>query len=240
MPESSRDIVVRCRSVTKSYGTGDAKVTALSGVDLDVHRGELLMLVGPSGCGKTTLISIIAAILDQDSGECVVLDRDLQHMDKSQRARFRGTSIGFVFQTFNLLPALTVAENAAVPLLINGAPRSEALLRTRELLDTVGLGARAGAQPAQLSGGQQQRVAIARALVHSPNLVVCDEPTSNLDRETGHAMMEILRSVARCSDRALVVVTHDSRILEFADRIARMDDGRIVEILDGRESDRRQ
>src|SRR5215831_19138500 len=191
MAEFDRDIVVRCRGVTKSYGTADAAVTALRGIDLDVHRGELLMLVGPSGCGKTTLISIIAAILDRDRGECMVLGRDLQHMDKSERARFRGASIGFVFQTFNLLPALTIVENAAIPLLINGVPRSQALSRTRELLDTVGLRAREDALPGQLSGGQQQRVAIARALVHSPQLVVCDEPTSNLDRETGRVMMEI-------------------------------------------------
>src|SRR5215469_3330240 len=193
MAESSRDTLVRLRGVTKTYGTGDAKVTALRGDDLDVHSGELLMLVGPSGCGKTTLISIIAAILDRDGGECVVLGRDAQQMDKTERARFRGASIGFVFQTFNLLPALSVAENAAAPLLINGVPRAEALSRTRELLDTVGLGDRTRALPAQLSGGQQQRVAIARALVHRPKLVVCDEPTSNLDRETGHAIMGILR-----------------------------------------------
>ena len=239
MAESS-NIAVRCQGVTKAYGTGDAKVTALRGVDLEVHRGELLMLVGPSGCGKTTLISVITAILDRDGGECAVLGRDLQRMDKTERARFRGASIGFVFQTFNLLPALTAAENVAVPLLINGARRSHALSRTRELLDAVGLGARMDALPAQLSGGQQQRVAIARALVHSPKLIVCDEPTSNLDRETGHGMMEILRATARSTDRALVVVTHDSRVFEFADRIARMDDGRIVEIVEGRESERLQ
>jgi putative ABC transport system ATP-binding protein len=170
----------------------------------------------------------------------MVLGRDLQHMDKSERARFRGASIGFVFQTFNLLPALTAVENAAIPLLINGVSRSQALSRTRELLDMVGLRTREDALPRQLSGGQQQRIAIARALVHSPQLVVCDEPTSNLDRETGRVMMEILRGVARSSDRALVVVTHDSRIFEFADRIARMDDGGIVEVVAGGEVERLQ
>ncbi len=238
MAESRHDIAVRCRGVTKSYGTGDARVTALRGVDLDVRCGELLMLVGPSGCGKPTLISVIAGILDQDVGECVVLGRDLHHMDQSERARFRGASIGFVFQAFNLLPSLTTAENVAVPLLINGTPYKRADAAAREVLDAVGLGARTGALPAQLSGGQQQRVAIARALVHNPKLIVCDEPTSNLDRETGHSMMEILRRVARSSDRALVVVTHDTRIFEFADRIARMDDGKILEVVEGRERGR--
>jgi putative ABC transport system ATP-binding protein len=236
----SDGIAVRCRSVTKAYGSGDAKVIALRGVDLEVRYGELLMLVGPSGCGKTTLISIIAAILARDGGECLVLGRDLQHMDTSQRARFRAVAIGFVFQAFNLLPSLTGAENVAVPLLINGMPRSHALARARELLDTVGLGARTAAVPAKLSGGEQQRVAIARALVHGPKLIVCDEPTSNLDRETGHSMMEILQRVARSPDRALVVVTHDERVFEFADRIAHMDDGRIVEIAGGGKSERRQ
>jgi len=240
MAECSRNTLVRGKAVTKSYGTGEAKVTALRGVDLEVHLGELLMLAGPSGCGKTTLISIIAAILDRDGGECLVLGHDAQHMDKTERARFRGASIGFVFQTFNLLPALTLAENAAAPLLINGVPRSQALSRARELLNRVGLGDRAQALPAQLSSGQQQRVAIVRALMHNPKLVVCDEPTSNLDRETGHVVMGILRDVARSPARSLVVVTHDSRIFEFADRIARMDDGKIVEIVEGPQSERLQ
>jgi putative ABC transport system ATP-binding protein len=237
MSEADREIV-RCRGVTKSYGTRDAKVPALRGIDLDVQRGELLMLVGPSGCGKTTLISVIAAILDRDGGECAVLGRDLQRMDATDRAHFRGASIGFVFQAFNLLPALGLVENVAVPLLVNGVPRSAALSEARELLDIVGLSGRENARPSQISGGQQQRVAIARALVHKPKLVFCDEPTSNLDRDTGRLMMELLRNVVRSPNRALVVVTHDSRILEFGDRIARMDDGKIVEIMDNSEAER--
>jgi putative ABC transport system ATP-binding protein len=205
---------------------------ALRGVDLDVRRGELLMLVGPSGCGKTTLISVIAAILDQSGGEVRVLERDLRMLSERERARFRGETIGFVFQAYNLIPALTAAENAAVPLLIQGVPRLRALGRAREVLDAVGLTARADARPAELSGGQQQRVAIARALVHEPRIIVCDEPTSALDAETGHAVMELLQRVAQSSERALVVVTHDARIFGFADRIAHMDDGRIQRIVD--------
>src|SRR5512146_1894606 len=206
------DIAVRCRGVTKSYGTGDAQVKALRGVDLDVRHGELLMIVGPSGCGKTTLISVIAGVLDRDSGECEVLGRDLNEMDQRARAHFRRGSIGFVFQLFNLLPALNAVENASVPLLINGLVRGEAEARAKHALETVQLGARLDALPAKLSGGQQQRVAIARALVHEPKLIVCDEPTSNLDHSTGQRMMELLRQLARRPDRALIVVTHDPRI----------------------------
>jgi putative ABC transport system ATP-binding protein len=224
------DIAVHCRELTKTYGKGDAKVTALRGADLDVRRGELLMVAGPSGCGKTTLISIIAAILEPDSGMCEVLGHNWQHLSENERSHFRGVAIGFVFQLFNLLPALTAVENVAIPLLINGLSRRHAEARAREALEAVGLGARLSWLPAQLSAGQQQRVAIARALVHDPKLILCDEPTSNLDHDTGRSMMELLQGVAKRPDRALIVVTHDTRVYEFADRIARMDDGTIVEI----------
>jgi len=233
------DIAVRCRGVTKTYGAGDASVMALRGIDLDVRCGELLMVVGPSGCGKTTLISVIAGILDQDSGQCEVLGRDLKHMGQRERTRFRGLSIGFVFQLFNLLPALNAVENVSVPLLINGIARKNAETRAEEVLEAVNLGSRLDALPGKLSGGQQQRVAIARALVHNPKLIVC-EPTSNLDHVTGRNMMELLRDIAKSPDRALIVVTHDPRIFEFADRIARMDDGRIVEVAGGNNKERLQ
>ncbi|MHA3116069.1 ABC transporter ATP-binding protein [Acinetobacter sp. ANC 4635] len=233
--KSSQDVAIKCSGVTKDYGIGDAKVTALRGVNLDVYRGELLILAGPSGCGKTTLISIIGGILKRDAGNCTILGKDLENMNTAERAHFRGTSIGFVFQTFNLLPSLTIAENVAVPLLISGKERKFALQRAGVILDQVGLSEREDALPSQLSGGQQQRVAIARALVHEPKIIICDEPTSNLDHATGHAMMEILRNVAQAPDRALVVVTHDTRIYEFADRIAYMDDGKIVKVTIGTE-----
>jgi len=221
---------VRCRGVTKTYGAGQAKVTALRGIDLDVSAGELMMLVGPSGCGKTTLISVIAGILNQDEGDCTVFDHDFSRMSQREKTRYRGQTIGFVFQQFNLLPTLTAVENASVPLLINGVKRREAMDRAADMLKLVGLGERTKSLPNQLSGGQQQRVAIARALVHSPKLIVCDEPTSALDHETGHKIMELLREVALAEGRALVIVTHDARIFEFADRIARMDDGRVIEV----------
>jgi putative ABC transport system ATP-binding protein len=228
------DTVVRCRGLTKRYGEGDAAVAALRGVDLDVRRGELLMLVGPSGCGKTTLISIITTILDPDSGECEVLGQQPGRMDEDARARFRGRSIGFVFQAFNLLPALTALENVSLPLLLQGQRTPQAQSRARSALESVGLGERLDALPSRLSGGQQQRVAIARALVHAPQLVVCDEPTSNLDHQAGQDMMRLLRDVALAPERALIVVTHDPRIFEFADRTAHMDDGRIIGVTEAR------
>ena len=223
-------LAVKCEDVVKTYGDGSSKVMALRGVDLEVRRGELMMLVGPSGCGKTTLISVIAGILDQTSGSCHVFGQNINAMPQKQRTRFRGENIGFVFQAFNLLPTLTAAENVSIPLLINGVPRSRAIVQAKEQLDRVGLSEKFNAVPAQLSGGQQQRVAIARALVHGPRLIVCDEPTSALDHETGHRVMELLREVGLSDGRALIIVTHDARIFGFADRIARMDDGHIESV----------
>lgn len=221
-------VAVKCRGVTKTYDAGGQKVTALRGIDLEVRMGELMMLVGPSGCGKTTLISVIAGILDHDEGDCHVFGQDFKAMPGRHRTKYRGQSIGFVFQQFNLLPTLTAAENVSVPLLINGADRKTAMARARDMLGRVGLGNRTESLPKQLSGGQQQRVAIARALVHNPKLIVCDEPTSALDHDTGHKVMELLREVALGPEQALVIVTHDARIFGFADRIAEMDDGRVV------------
>ncbi len=232
LAEPQTTLAVRCNDVVKTYGSGNSKVTALRGVDLDVRTNELMMLVGPSGCGKTTLISVIAGILDQDSGECEVFNHDFKHMSAGEKTRYRGQTVGFVFQAFNLLPTLTAAENASIPLLINGMKRKEAVERAQATLSRVGLGDRGHSLPAQLSGGQQQRVAIARALIHGPKLIVCDEPTSALDATTGHKVMEILREVALGEDRALIIVTHDSRIFEFADRIAQMNDGQIVKVVD--------
>jgi putative ABC transport system ATP-binding protein len=230
-PVGKDTVAVRCRDVVKTYGSGTSAVTALRGIDLDVKTGELMMLVGPSGCGKTTLISVIAGILNQDSGECTVFGRDLKAIGNKARTKYRGEAIGFVFQSFNLLPTLTAAENASIPLLINGVPRRKATAQATQMLERVGLGGRAHSLPTELSGGQQQRVAIARALVHSPSLVVCDEPTSALDHETGHKVMELLREIALAEGRALVIVTHDQRIFEFADRIAQMDDGHVINVV---------
>jgi putative ABC transport system ATP-binding protein len=224
------DIAVQCRSVMKTYGAGESKVTALQGVDLDVYTGELLMLVGPSGSGKTTLISVIAGILDHDEGRCLLYGRDHLAMAERDRTVYRGKHIGFVFQSFNLIPTLTLADNVSIPLLISGVDNRTASERAMKCLSDVGLAGREQAMPWQISGGQQQRVAVARALVHNPRLVVCDEPTSTLDHATGLRVMELLKRVAVDGSRSLIIVTHDARIFEFADRIAYMEDGRIERI----------
>jgi putative ABC transport system ATP-binding protein len=219
-----------CHNVVKIYGSGNAEVHALRGVDLDVYPGEITMLVGPSGCGKTTLLSVVAGILRPTSGSVTALGTDLTRLNTWRRTAFRRENVGFVFQQFNLLPALTAAENAAVPLVIQGYTKRAALARANELLEKMGMGDRLNNLPGNLSGGQQQRVAIARALVHQPHLLVCDEPTSALDAKTGHTILELLRSIAIEGDRAVIIVTHDSRIFEFADTLARMDDGHIVAV----------
>lgn len=219
---------ITCCNVTKEFGSEGALVRALRGVDLDVYPGEMTLLVGPSGCGKTTLLSVIAGIMRPTAGSVQVLGADLASLRGYRLVKFRGKNIGFVFQQFNLLPALTAAENVTVPLILAGWPRRKALSRAHALLEKMGMGDRCHHLPSKLSGGQQQRVAIARALVHEPKLLVCDEPTSALDAHTGHTIMELLRSVALESGRAVVVVTHDSRVFEFGDRIARMEDGRIT------------
>ncbi|MGA3092931.1 MAG: ABC transporter ATP-binding protein [Terriglobales bacterium] len=228
---------VMCRGITKWFGAGDAKVQALRGLDLDIAMGEMGMLVGPSGCGKTTLISIIAGLLDPSEGQVEVLGTQTALLSGEEQIRFRRKNLGFVFQQFNLLPTLTAAENVAVPLFVAGVPRRPAVEKASDLLNELGLGNHLSHRSSQLSGGQQQRVAIARALIHEPRLVVCDEPTSALDAKTGHKVMELFSDVAMRADRALIVVTHDSRIYEFADTITHMEDGRAVGVDRKRQSE---
>ena len=229
-PASPPSPAVHVRGVTRDFGSGDAVARALRGVDLDVPHGELLMLVGPSGCGKTTLVSIIAGTLQPTGGDVQVFGKDLVAMSPAARVRFRRANVGFIFQSFNLLPALTAVENAAVPLIIAGGSRARALPAAAALLDRLGLGSRLTNLPSELSGGQQQRVAIARALVHEPRLLICDEPTSALDAENGRITMELISGLAVRPDRVVIVVTHDQRVYPYADRIATMEDGQIVSI----------
>ena len=219
---------VRCREVQKHFGEGDARIHVLRGVNFEACQGELTFLVGPSGCGKTTLISVIAGLLDTTGGEVEVFGQNTESLPADDRILFRRRNLGFVYQQYNLLPSLTAAENAAVPLLAAGVKRREAVDRARSLLVKLGMEDRANAEPNKLSGGQQQRVALARALVHEPRLIICDEPTAALDHATGEAVMELLASSAVQPDRAVIVVTHDNRVFHFADTIAHMDDGRIT------------
>lgn len=217
-----------CREIKRHFGSGDARVDALRGVNLEVPMGELTMLVGPSGCGKTTLLSIIAGILDPNSGEVDVFGNSLHAMSDRQLTQFRLENLAFIFQDFNLLPGLSAAENVAVPLIVAGTSRSSAIHAARQTLEKFGLGDRGNERPAKLSGGEQQRVAVARALVAKPRLVVCDEPTASLDAQTGDVVMQELQKLVDDEERAVVVVTHDSRIFSYADSIARMEDGRVT------------
>ncbi len=223
---------VSVTGIVKSFGDGGDRLTVLHGISLEARDGQILMLVGPSGCGKTTLLSIIAGTMHADAGEVEVFGTRLDRMKNGAVTKFRALNIGFIFQSFNLIPTLNCAENACVPLLIQGMPFGRAVKKAREMLDRVGLGDRWKHRPSQLSGGQQQRVAIARALVHEPRLVICDEPTASLDAHNGHMVMDLFHDVARRPGRAVIIVTHDNRIFKYADRIAQMDDGRIIEMHD--------
>jgi putative ABC transport system ATP-binding protein len=231
--------VVEARAVVKEFAAGDERIRVLHGIDLDVMAGEITLVVGPSGCGKTTLISILAGILSATAGDVRVGGRALAGLGQRDLAAFRRETVGFIFQQYNLLPSLTAAENAAVPLVARGMRLSAAEKRARLMLERLGMGPHAAKQPKQLSGGQMQRVAIARALVHEPAFVVCDEPTAALDAASGHTVMELLRDSARGPGRAVVVVTHDPRIYGFADRLAMMEDGRVTAVLDDPDAIRR-
>jgi putative ABC transport system ATP-binding protein len=223
-------ITVHCKEIKKSYGDEETLVHALRGISFEASQGELLMLVGPSGCGKTTLLSIISGILRADSGECTILGQNLAHFKDDPLTIFRGENIGFIFQNFNLIPTLTAIENVSIPLVLSGMNKWDALKEAASLLARVGLKERAHALPIHMSGGEQQRVAICRGCIHKPKLIVCDEPTSALDHETGQAVLSLFKEIALTKESCLVIVTHDARIFDFADRILKMEDGLIVGI----------
>lgn len=227
----SNKIAVQCKDITKSFCVAkNVETLALRGLDLDVYKGEFFMLAGPSGCGKTTLISIIAGVLQPDSGSCIVNDFEYQKKSAREILKFRAKNIGFIFQSFNLIDSLTVGQNVAIPLILNGIKQSQALEKAKEILEEVDLGEKLLSPPNQLSGGQQQRVAIARALIHNPSLLVCDEPTSALDHMTGSKILDIMKHINRKFKSTFIIVTHDNRIFKYADRIAYMDDGHIERI----------
>ena len=222
--------ILHCKDIVKTFGNGESEVFALRGVTLDVYEGELLMLVGPSGCGKTTFVSIITALLSFDSGICNILGHDLSIMSEDEKVLFRAKSVGFVFQAFNLLPSLNAVENVALPLTIAGEKRKIAIKKAKKILDEVELSSKYDVKPSNLSGGEQQRVAIARALVHNPDFVICDEQTSSLDHKSGQVVMELLSKMTKQIGKTMIVVTHDNRIYKYGDRMAYMEDGKIIKV----------
>ena len=223
-----RQAAISVRDVARDFLAGQQTIRVLHGIDLDVAPGELTYLVGESGSGKTTLISIMCGILWPTEGSVEVFGTPIYGLSDDDLVRFRLENIGFIFQQYNLIPAIDAASNAAVPLIARGMDRREARERAVAMMEKLNIANQAAKLPNQLSGGQQQRVAIARALVHEPRLVVCDEPTAALDATSGRRVMDLLRAVALAEDRACIIVTHDNRIFDLADRILVLEDGRIT------------
>jgi putative ABC transport system ATP-binding protein len=222
------EIAIKTQNISKDFFLGNQKIRVLSDINININYGELTMLVGPSGCGKTTLLSIIGGILTPSNGDIIIDETVITKLLDNEKVNFRRKNIGFIFQQYNLLPALSAVENAAIPLIADGVEISKACQRAAEILNEIGMQDHLEKLPNQLSGGQQQRVAIARALVHKPKIIVCDEPTAALDAVTGLKIMEILKNNAMKDKRAVIVVTHDNRIFNFADRIIKMEDGKII------------
>jgi putative ABC transport system ATP-binding protein len=225
----SADVVLSLRGLTKVFGSGTTLVRAVDGVDLDARRGEILLIMGPSGAGKTTLLSIAGGLLRPTRGTIVIAGQQISVMRESQLTDMRRHTVGFIFQNFNLLGALTALENVEVALNLAGVTGQAARSRAEGLLAALGMGARLHFKPAALSGGERQRVAIARALANDPPLVLADEPTANLDSRHGLAVVNLLRAIAREQGRTVVIVSHDARIQDLADRVLWLEDGRLSE-----------
>jgi putative ABC transport system ATP-binding protein len=223
-------MAIEARGLKKWFGEGDARTLATSDVNLEVYLGEMIYIVGPSGSGKTTLLSMISGILRPNEGTVMVEGTDLWSIDDDQRADFRLNRIGFVFQDFHLFPRLTTAENVAIPMILRHKPWDESVQEALKYLEAVGLGNRADLPPVKLSGGEQQRVAIARAMIGRPDILIMDEPTASLDGETGRNIVAFIKKELLNENRSIVIVSHDARIYEFADRIVNMEDGRITGI----------
>lgn len=222
-----KDPDIFVKGVSKTFKQGGETLQVLRNVDFQANTGELVMIVGPSGSGKTTLLSAIAGTLSVESGVIRLFNFSLNLKSRREIIDFRRQKIGFIFQQFHLIPSLTCAENVAIPMILNGCAYSEALKAARKSLEEVDLGDKFASSPRDLSGGQQQRVAIARSLIHQPLLIICDEPTSALDAESGSKIMDLIRLHIRMPGRVVIIVTHDSRIFKYADRIEKMDSGRI-------------
>jgi putative ABC transport system ATP-binding protein len=228
MTDSNNNAMLVARDIVKVFNTGAGQVTPLKGVNLDLMPGELTLLMGPSGSGKTTLLSILGCILSPTQGSLSIAGRSTRGLSSEGLADLRRRNIGFVFQSYNLVPTLTALENVMLALDLRGASLSDMPYLAWEALDKVGLSHRAHASPSKMSGGEKQRVAIARALAGSPSVILADEPTAALDSENGQAVMQLLSEVAKDKGRAVMVVTHDHRTLQYGDRMIRIEDGRIA------------
>jgi putative ABC transport system ATP-binding protein len=227
------EIAIRATGLTKGFGEGDTYTKAVSAVSFDALPGEILFIVGPSGSGKTTMLSMVSGILRPDAGSVTIEGTDIWRLSADALAEFRLKRIGFVFQDYHLFPRLTTAENVAVPLILRRTPWQQAMALAHQYLAIVGLSARADIPPFKLSGGEQQRVAIARALVGQPDILILDEPTASLDGDTGRNIIDFVRREVLTPERCILIITHDARIYEFADRIMTMEDGRVTRIAPG-------
>lgn len=222
------ETVMEAVDVVKVLGCGPSQVQALRGISLALAGGELTLLIGPSGSGKTTLLSILGCVLSPTSGTVRICGQSTAHMQPEDMAKIRRDHVGFVFQSYNLFPTLTAADNVRLALDVRGEPSGSAIARTKNAMATVGLAHKMKSFPRQLSGGEQQRVAIARAIVGNPSAILADEPTSALDGENGEAIMKVLAQIAKDQGRAVLVVSHDPRVLPSANRIVQIEDGRII------------
>ena len=227
--------VIRVKDLYKVYGVRDSKVKALNGVDFTIQKGEFCSIVGTSGSGKSTLLNMLAGLEKPTKGQIVIAGEHIEKKSENQLVKFRREHIGFIFQSFNLLPALSAVENVALPLTFQGMDKAKRLEKASQVLDLVGLSKHKNHKPTQMSGGQQQRVGIARALVVNPQIIFADEPTGNLDSHTSAEVMELIRKIIHEQNQTLVMVTHDDHLAGFADRIFRISDGKIVSIETGRE-----
>lgn len=238
--EEKRKTVITVKDLYKIYRVGDSKVRALNGVDFSIYKGEFCAIVGTSGSGKSTLLNMLAGLEKPTKGEIVIAGEHLEDKSENGLVKFRREHIGFIFQSFNLMPTLTAVENVALPLTFQGIDKAERTKRAEEVLSLVGLKKHKKHKPQQMSGGQQQRVGIARALVVGPEIIFADEPTGNLDSHTSADVMRLMKKIIREQNQTLVMVTHDDHLAEYADRIFRISDGRIISIEEGKEKERKQ
>ena len=229
--------VMQATALWKIYASGESTVQAVRGVDVEIKEGEMIAIMGPSGCGKTTLLNVLSGIDEPNSGEVMIAGSPMYSVSDDQRTLMRAQNLGFIFQDFNLLPVLSAVENVELPLLLLGKSASESRKSALEALDSVGLADRSEHRPTELSGGQQQRVAIARAIVHHPKVILCDEPTGNLDSTTSDIVMNLLKDINGKLGTTFLLVTHDKEVASQCSRILRMDDGLIVDTGRGEEEE---